>query len=31
VLVSSAKTKAGRMDILNHIEAALKQHNRKPD
>ena len=28
VLVSSAKTKAGRMDILNYIEATLKQHNR---
>lgn len=31
VLVSSAKTKAGRMDILNYIEATLKQHNRNPD
>ncbi len=28
VLVSSAKTKAGRMDILNYIETILKQHNR---
>jgi hypothetical protein len=26
--VSSAKTKAGRMDILNYIETTLKQHNR---
>ncbi len=28
ILVSSAKTKAGRTDILNHIEAILKQSNR---
>lgn len=28
ILASSAKTKAGRTDILNHIEALLKQSNR---
>ncbi len=28
VLVSSSKTKAGRADILNHIETVLKEQNR---